>query len=164
MNGRRDFAAVLVLLLVGGSVAAFPAAADSGSASTPTSRTAGMPPSGTSWWWNSKPYPYLVAVRRHGDRIKWAEAGPMTSPCFTGHLVRPNVYRGGGQSQNGYYSPQERKIWVSGGVLHVRTAYIPEEHVWDQPTYSVRHRVYASSARRWLRQQEIPMRVFWDCA
>lgn len=125
----------------------------------PMLRPTSLPPSGTTWWYRPKPYGpgTIVGVRRKGDRIQFVDNW---SPCFTGVRVRGNVYRGGGKNQNSFYSAQEMKIWISGGKLRFKRAFIPEERIWKQRTWSIPRRITVAEVRRLL---DVKPSQFWDC-
>lgn len=61
----------------------------------------GVPPRGTSFWLNQASD--LVVVKRSGNKVR---IGNALSPCFTGLRQSDNRYRGGGDTQGGFYQSE----------------------------------------------------------
>lgn len=127
----------------------------------PMLNSTGAAPAGTSWWFNSKPQGAgtIIGVRRTGGRIQFADNW---APCFSGTRIRGNVYRGGGENQNGYYSRQEMMIRRSGDRLLYKTAFIPDEKLWRKRAWSAK-RISTGEARRKLQDKGISPSMFWNC-
>lgn len=146
------------VVLVSGAliVAGQPAAAAPSAPLTPSD-----PPAATSWWYAKSPGPgSIVGVRRQGTRIQFVDNW---APCFTGHRVRPYVYRGGGLNQNSFYSKQKMKIWVDQGRLYEKRAYVGDERLPDVRKFSYK-RITAAKAKRLLVPVGVPpSRYSADC-
>lgn len=146
-----------VLVLAGSAIilASQPVAA---APSTPLAPS--NPPPATTWWYSNYPSPFsIVGVRRQGNGIQFVDNW---MPCFTGHRVRPYVYKGGGLNQNAAYAKQMMKVWVDKGRLHAKRALIDYERLPDVKQVVKYKRITAAEAERLLVPVGVPPSKYFD--
>lgn len=118
------------------------------------------PPARLSWWHANSPGPgTLVAVRRNGTKIRFVDNW---APCFTGKRIRPYVYKGGGMNQNAQYSRQTMKIWVDGGTLHAKRAFLGYARLPQAETITYK-RISAAKAKRLIKPIGVSVPRFLAC-